>query len=327
MRSMRSYSLLASILFAAGLTGAAGLAGVLAGCEQTRGNGATPPNRLGVAATTSILADLAAQIGGERVSATGLMGPGVDPHLYKASAGDVTRLSEADVILYNGLHLEGKMGDVFEQMHQRGVPVFAVAEESVAPEDLIDSELFQGNYDPHVWFDVSLWKKAARRVQEILAQADPLHAEDYRRRLDEYLAEMDRAHAYVREQAASIPANRRVLVTSHDAFGYFGRAYGFEVHGLQGMSTAVEAGTADVQRLADLVARRRIPAMFVETSISPRGIEAVREAVRARGFDVGVGGALYGDALGDPGSQADTYLGMMRANIDAIAAALARDPA
>ena len=150
------------------------------------------------------------------------MGPGVDPHLYKASAGDVTRLSGADVILYNGLHLEGKMADVFERMRQRGIPVFAVAEESVTGEDLIDSELFQGNYDPHIWFDVSLWQRAARRVQEILAEADPLRAAAYRERLASYLAEMDRTHAYVRERTAAIPADRRVIVTSHDAFGYFG---------------------------------------------------------------------------------------------------------
>ena len=314
---MRSYVFFLAVLLSAG---------VVASCGQTRGNDAALPDRLSVVATTSIIADLATQIGGEHVSVTGLMGPGVDPHLYKASAGDVTRLSGADVILYNGLHLEGKMADVFERMRQRGIPVFAVAEESVTGEDLIDSELFQGNYDPHIWFDVTLWQDAARRVQEILAEADPLRAAAYRERLDSYLAEMDRAHAYVRERTAAIPADRRVIVTSHDAFGYFGRAYGFEVHGLQGISTAAEAGTADVQQLADLVAARRIPAMFVESSISPRGIEAVQEAVRARGFEVGIGGTLYGDALGDPDSQAGTYLGMMRQNIDTIVAALAGDP-
>ena len=314
---MRSYAFFLAVLLSAGM---------VTSCGQTRGNDAAPPDRLSVVATTSIIADLATQIGGEHVSVTGLMGPGVDPHLYKASAGDVTRLSGADVILYNGLHLEGKMADVFERMRQREIPVFAVAEESVTGEDLIDSELFQGNYDPHIWFDVTLWQRAARRVQEILAEADPLRAAAYRERLASYLAEMDRAHAYVRERTAAIPADRRVIVTSHDAFGYFGRAYGFEVHGLQGISTAAEAGTADVQQLADLVAARRIPAMFVESSISPRGIEAVQEAVRARGFEVGIGGTLYGDALGDPDSQAGTYLGMMRENIDTIVAALAGDP-
>ena len=314
---MRSYPLLLAVLLSAG---------VVSSCGQTRGNDVVFPGRLGIVTTTGMLADLAAQIGGEHVSVTGLMGPGVDPHLYKASAGDVNRLAGADVILYNGVHLEGKMTDVFARMRQRGIPAFAVAEEGIAQEDLIESELFQGNYDPHIWFDVSLWQDAARRVQEILAAADPLRAGDYRERLDIYLAEMDRTHAYVREQTATIPADRRVIVTSHDAFGYFGRAYGFEVHGLQGISTASEAGTADVQQLADLVAARRIPAMFVETSISPRGIEAVQQAVRSRGFDVGIGGALYGDALGDPDSQAGTYLGMMRENIDTIVAALAGDP-
>ena len=314
---MRSYPLFLAVLL---------VAGVVSSCGQTRGNDAIFPDRLGIVTTTGMLADLAAQIGGEHVSVTGLMGPGVDPHLYKASAGDVNRLAGADVILYNGVHLEGKMADVFARMRQRGIPAFAVAEEGIAQEDLIESELFQGNYDPHIWFDVSLWQDAARRVQEILAAADPLRAGDYRERLDIYLAEMDRTDAYVREQTATIPADRRVIVTSHDAFGYFGRAYGFEVHGLQGISTASEAGTADVQQLADLVAARRIPAMFVETSISPRGIEAVQQAVRSRGFDVGIGGALYGDALGDPDSQAGTYLGMMRENIDTIVAALAGDP-
>ena len=303
---------------------------IVVGCSTTHGRDDVRPGigdeGLRVIATTSMLADLAVQIGGERVSVGGLMGPGVDPHLYKASAGDVTRLGQADLIFYNGLHLEGKMADVFDRMRHRGIPTFALAEESVSGEELLESDRFAGNYDPHVWFDVSLWKDVARRMADIFAEADPVHAHEYLDRLTRYLEALSDVHAYVQEQAARIPGDKRVIVTSHDAFGYFGRAYGFEVHGLQGISTATEAGTADVRRLADFVAGRRIPALFIETSVSPRGIEAVREAVRARGFDVSIGGTLYGDALGDPGTPAGTYLSMMRENIDVIVASLMGEP-
>ncbi len=281
---------------------------------------ATRPVR--VVATTSIIADLARAVGGDRVAVTGLMGPGVDPHLYKASEGDVARMAGADLILYNGLHLEGKMVDLFEQMRQRGVPIYAVAEG--VPEDAyLASPDYPGNYDPHLWFDVTLWMQAARYVAQRLAALDTTHAATYTARADAYLTELEALDRYVRDRAATIPAPQRVLITSHDAFGYFGRAYGFEVHGLQGLSTAVEAGTADVQRLADFVVARRIPALFVESSVSPRGIEAVRAAVRARGFEVQIGGHLYSDALGNPGTPAETYIGTVRHNIDTIVQALA----
>ncbi|MEX0599388.1 MAG: zinc ABC transporter substrate-binding protein, partial [Rhodothermales bacterium] len=267
------------------------------GCASNAGT--EDSGRLTVVTTTSMIADLAAQLGGEHVDATGLMGPGVDPHLYKASAGDVGRMGGADVILYNGFHLEGKMTDVFDQMKGRGIPTFAVAEESISEDRLIESEQFSGNYDPHVWFDVEMWQDVARRTAEALAEMDPEHADAYEERLETYLDEMEDVDAYVRRRTAEIPEDKRVVVTSHDAFGYLGRAYGFDVRGLQGISTATEAGTADVQQLAAFVAERRIPALFVETSVSPRGIEAVRQAVRSRGFEVSIGGTLYGDALGE----------------------------
>lgn len=277
---------------------------------------------LHVVATTSMIADLAREVGGEHVRVTGLMGPGVDPHLYQASEGDVVRMSSADVVFYNGLHLEGKMSDVFHQMTSRDITTVAVAEESIPDSLLIDSPAFAGNYDPHVWFDVMLWMRAAGRLASVLAEMDPEHAADYQTRLDRYLVELDSLDAYVRKRASELPEERRVIITSHDAFGYFGRAYGFEVRGLQGISTAAEAGTADVSDLAEFVASRRIPAMFVETSVSARGIQAVREAVRARGFEVAIGGTLYGDALGDPETPEGRYLGMIRHNIDTIVTAL-----
>lgn len=277
-----------------------------------------------VTATTSLVADLARAVGGERVAVTGLMGPGVDPHLYKASEGDVARMAGADVVFYGGLHLEGKMGELFEEMAGRGVRAVAVTD-GIPRERLLASEAFQGNYDPHVWFDVALWKEAAQTVAQTLAEMDPTHAAHYEANLTAYAQQLDSLDAYVRAQVATVPEAQRVLVTAHDAFGYFGRAYGFEVHGLQGISTATEAGTADVQRLAAFIAERRLPALFVESSVSPRAIEAVQAAVRARGHDVQMGGSLFSDALGNPGTPEGTYLGMVRYNVDTITRALRAD--
>ena len=302
-----------------------GLTGLLLLCACGRAESEELPlseRSIRVVATTSIVADLVRNIGGDRVDVDALMGPGVDPHLFKASAGDVVVMADADVVVYNGLHLEGKMGDLFEQMHLRGQPAIPLAELAVPDSLLQDSELYQGNYDPHIWLDVQLWMRVAHTLATELARLDTMHADSYFHRAVIYADELRDVENYMIASVSQIPEAARVLVTSHDAFGYFGRAYGFEVHGLQGLSTAVEAGTADVQTLAKLVAERRIPAMFVESSISPRGIEAVREAVRARGFEVGIGGTLYGDALGAPDSPASTYIGMVRHNVDVIVDAL-----
>ena len=301
------------------------LAVLLGGCKPGDSS-RTPENLAGrqirVVATTSMLADLAREVGGDRVDVVGLMGPGVDPHLYQASEGTVIRMMEADVIFYNGLHLEGKMTEVFAQMRSRNARTYAVAEEGIPQEQRRASPSFAGNYDPHVWFDVALWMDAARYVARILSEMDPVHAESYAARLQVYLDSLSELDAYVRRRVEEVPEAQRVLITSHDAFGYFGRAYGFEVRGLQGISTAAEAGTADVPALASFGAERRIPALFIESSVSPRGIEAVREAVRSRGFAVRLGGTLYGDALGPAGSGADDYVGMVRHNIDTIVDAL-----
>lgn len=276
-----------------------------------------------VVATTSIVADLVRQIGGDHVAVEGLMGPGVDPHLYKASEGDVARMSGADLIVYNGIHLEGRMSEIFDRMGKSGRRTVAVAD-ALPADSLIQSALFAANYDPHVWNEPALWKLAAGLVAETLAEMDPTHEDDFRAGYTRYAAELDSLDAWVRAEIALIPPERRVLVTAHDAFGYFGRTFGMEVEGLQGITTAAEAGTADVQRLASLIATRRIPALFIESSVSPRSIEAVQAAVRARGFDVQIGGSLYSDALGSPGSGADTYVGMMRENVQTITDALSR---
>ncbi len=277
-----------------------------------------------VVATTSIIADAVGQVGGERVEVTALMGPGVDPHLYKAREGDVLRLARADVVFYHGLHLEAKMAEILAGMN-RWVPTYAVGS-VVDPSDLLYPEGSVGNPDPHIWFDVRLWMRVVSYVADTLAKHDPAHAGFYWSRAEAYLQELAGLDSYIREQVGRIPPEQRVLVTAHDAFGYFARAYGFEVRGLQGISTVAEASIADVQELADFIVRRRLRAIFIESSVPVRNIEAVQEAVRARGWDVKIGGELYSDSLGEPGSGAGTYVGMVRHNIRTIVEALVGEP-
>ena len=291
----------------------------LAAC--VREGEARPSNgRLQAVATTGMVGDVVRRVGGDRVDVVALMGPGVDPHLYKARAGDVRRLAGADIIFYSGLHLEAAMAEVFEEMTGRTRTV-AIAE-GVPHERLLTPPEFQGNPDPHVWFDVALWRETLPRVAQALAEADPAGAALYQANAAAYRAELDSLDAWTRTRAAELPAERRVIITAHDAFNYFGRAYGFEVHGLQGINTAAEAGTSDVQRLADMIARRRIPAIFVESSIPRRTVEAVQAAVRSRGFEVRIGGSLFSDAMGDAGTPEGTYPGMIRHNVNTIVDAL-----
>lgn len=299
-------------------------AAALPGCRSgdvTRADVDLSKGPIRVVTTTNIVADLVRSIGGDRLEVRSLMGPGVDPHLYKASEGDVRSLAAADVIFYNGLHLEGRMSDLLDQMQKRGVRTVAVTD-GIDRSRLHSSPDFPGNYDPHVWFDVSMWMTAAGHVRDYLKALDPLHARVYESNAADYLAQLEELHRYVQAQARRVPAAQRVLITAHDAFFYFGRAYGFEVRGLQGISTATEAGTADVQALAQFVIERRIPAIFIETSVPTRNVEAVRAAVRARRFEVEIGGHLYSDALGSPGSPTGTYVGTVRHNIDTIVSSL-----
>jgi len=291
--------------------------GAAAGCQpapQVEGG------RLSVVSTTGMVADLVERIGGDRVRVTSLMGPGVDPHLYKASAGAVRLLAEARVIFYSGLHLEAALAELLEQMDGR-TRTRAVTD-AIPSDRLLTPSEFQGQIDPHVWSDVSLWIYAADAILETLIEVDPEGEGEYRARAELLRAEMEEVDRWVREEVGRVPPDRRVLVTAHDAFHYFGAAYGFEVLGLQGISTAAEAGTGDVQRLATLIVERSLPAIFIESSIPIRNIEAVQAAVRARGGEVRIGGMLYSDALGDPETEAGSYLGMIRHNTRTIVAAL-----
>ncbi len=297
-----------------------------AGCGGSRPDatgGPAPVDRPRVVSTTTIVADLVRVIGGNDVDDVALMGAGVDPHVYKPSAGDVRRMAAADIVFYSGLHLEGKMGEVLERLDGRNVRTVAVTA-CIAPDRLIETSAFgAGSHDPHVWFDVGLWKETTDCVADGLTAVDPSHEERYRERADRYREELTALDREIAARLATIPADRRVLITAHDAFAYFGRAYGLEVRGLLGVSTVSEAGAADLQALARFIVERRIPAVFVETSVSPRTIHALREAVAARGFEVALGGSLYSDALGSPGTPAETYIGTVRANVETIVGALA----
>lgn len=296
---------------------------VLTGCGGNTANSASgrTEGKLNIVATTTMLADLSSVIGGDQVSVRGLMGPGIDPHLYQASAGDVTLMQKADVVVYNGLHLEGKMGEIFESLSGRGDSVICI-EKGLDEARLLAWDGGGSVHDPHIWFDVSLWKDAARIVADGLSGADPKNSADYKANLERYLKELDALDAYIKDRASEVPKEQRVLVTAHDAFSYFGKAYGFEVKGLQGISTDAEAGTADVSALADFIAGRKIKAIFVESSVPPKTIEALQAAVKAKGFNVAIGGQLYSDSLGGEGSGAQTYILTVKANIDTIVGAL-----
>ena len=279
---------------------------------------------LRVVATTTIVGDLVRTIGGPEVQLEVLMGPGIDPHLYKASAGDVRRMSSAEAIFFNGLHLEGKMTEVLDRMGERGVTTVAVGE-CLPADDLITSAGFSGLHDPHVWFDVSLWARATHCVADALAELVPAHAEVFQNRAQAYHDELMEFDGWVQGRVGDLEPEQRVLVTAHDAFSYFGRAYDFEVYGLLGVSTASEAGTSDVKELAHFIVERRVPAIFVETSVPPRYVQALKEAVEAQGFAVEIGGTLYSDSLGDSGTPAGTYVGTVRANVETIVTALAAE--
>ncbi len=270
-----------------------------------------------VVTTTNFITDLVEEVGGDRVTVNGLMGPGIDPHLYKASAGDVTDLRNADVVFYGGLYLEAKMQEVFEEIGD-SKPVFAVTDEMPrdrllpAPSGAPDGE----EYDPHVWFDVSLWKHAAKQVRDGLTEVDPDGAAVYRRNADAYLDRLDRLDRQTERRLATIPERRRVLVTSHDAFRYLGRRYGLDVEAIQGISTATEATTSDIERVAGVIAERGVKAIFVESSVPPQTIDAVLAAAAKRGQDAVVGGELFSDAAGQAGTPEGTYIGMVRSNVD-----------
>lgn len=274
-----------------------------------------------VVTTTTMITDLVNNIGGDLIEVNGLMGAGVDPHLYKASEGDVAKLYNADIIFYNGLHLEGKLVEVFEKMESQGKTQVALAEK-LDKSGLIGSDYFASNYDPHVWFNIGYFKEFAKEVSAVLSEKDPENATAFNNNLTDYLAELNQLEADIQGKIETLPVEKRILVTAHDAFNYFGKTYDFEVVGLQGLSTAAEAGVQDVQRLSEFIIENKVKAIFVESSVPRRTIEALQQAVLSKGHEVGIGGSLYSDALGDKGTVEGTYLGMFRYNVNSIVNAL-----
>jgi manganese/zinc/iron transport system substrate-binding protein len=278
-------------------------------------------NLLKIVTTTTMLTDLVYQLCGDSVELTGLMGAGVDPHLYKPTEGDVFKIYYADIIFYNGLRLEGRLDDLFAKMKLRGINTIAVAD-ALSANDLISLDNTNTNFDPHIWFSINNWKSIAWFVSQVIMESDKKNEYYYLQRLHNYLQQLDSLDKYNREKLSDIPLSRRVLITAHDAFGYFGKEWDIEVIGLQGINTVSEIGARDVRRLADFIVKRQIPAIFTETSVSDRNIRALREAVRSRDFEVTADGTLFSDALGAPGSIEGTYIGMYRHNVTTIWQAL-----
>ncbi len=271
--------------------------------------------------TVGMVADLVREIGGETIAVKQLLGSGVDPHLYKPNRDDIQALNKADIVFYNGLMLEGKMAEVLHR-HKRSV---AVAEK-LKPERLNPQHAGEpaehGHPDPHVWMDVSLWSDVAQIIADELGAFDPAHADEYHERAVAMRAKLDALHQYGVEKIACIPAAQRVLVTSHDAFRYFGRAYGIEVEAIQGISTESEAGLQRVNDLVDLLVSRKILAVFIESSVPPESMKALQRGASSRGHDVKIADELFSDAMGDAGTYEGTYVGMMDHNLSSIARAL-----
>lgn len=279
----------------------------------------SPPLR--VVATVGMVADIVRAVGGDRVEVEQLIGSGIDPHLYKPTRSDVAQLLGAQVVFYSGMKLEGKMGDTLNRIARNGREVHAVSEalaDTYALRDPADA----AHLDPHVWMDVQGWIAAVGVVADVLARVDATHAEEIRARADAYVKQLRALDDYARASAASIPEGQRLLVTAHDAFHYFGRAYGIEVRGIQGISTESEAGLEDINRLVDLLLARKVPAIFVESSVADRNVRALVEGARARGHDVRIGGTLFSDAMGAPGTYEGTYIGMIDHNVTLITRAL-----
>lgn len=294
---------------------------LLVGCQAEAAPSRKPGDKLAVVATVGMLADVVQVVAGDRAEVIGLMGPGIDPHLHKPTRRDVRDLASADVVFSVGLSLEGRMGDALERLKQSGRAVYAVGEAIPKPE-LRHPDDFEGHSDPHVWMDVQLWSLCVERVAEAFAEVDPAGAETYRSNAAAYLGELDRLDEYVHEVIATIPKEQRQLVTAHDAFGYFSRAYGIPVRSVQGITTESEAGLADINGLVAFLIERRVPAIFIETSLSPRNLRAVLAGAEARGSKVEIGGELFSDATGPAGTYEETYVGMIDHNATVIARAL-----
>ena len=296
----------------------------LVGCSNASMND-NPPDfsskeKLQIVCTTGMIGDAIQRIAGDRAQVTTLMGPGVDPHLYKATQGDLRKLSEADLIFFNGLHLEGKMIEILDKLG-RLKPVVAFAD-SLPESRLINSTNYANAFDPHIWFDVALWSEAITNVVNTMARLDSGYSDHYKKNGTAFNTLLKTLDQDVRQRILDIPESQRILITAHDAFAYFSNAYGMEVRGLQGISTVSEYGLRDISDLVKLITERKIKAIFVESSVSEKSLEAVVEGCAKRGFETRIGGTLFSDAMGAAGTPEGTYPGMVRANLNTIVSAL-----
>lgn len=295
---------------------------LLVGCSGTEKTNepSDADNSLSVVSTVGMVADLVKQVGGDRIEVTQIMGSGVDPHLYKANRDDVQTIMASDVVFYSGLMLEGKMADTLIKV-ARKKPVIAVTER-VDETNLLEPEDFAGHFDPHLWMDVAAWSNCVDVITEVLGEQAPQHAEFFRANATAYKSDLETLHQYGIDSIGSIPEESRILITSHDAFNYFGRAYGLEVQGVQGLSTESEAGLQRINELVDLLVEKKISAVFVESSVPSKNIEALVEGARSKGHEVSVGGELFSDAMGEPGTYRGSYVGMLDHNITLVARGL-----
>ena len=307
-------------LVSSGIASAAGIALIFAGCggkAETDPNDAAASGKLKVTTTVNMVSDLVREIAGEHVEVSELMGPGVDPHLFKASAGDVDKLKNADVVFYVGLLLEGKIQGTLNKVES----AYAVTSK-IGTKRLDKPEEFEGHFDPHIWFDVTLWVDTVDAVVEGLSKADSAHAADYKKNGEATKAKMNALHEWSLEKVKELPKAKRILITSHDAYNYFGRAYGFKVVGLQGISTVSEASLADVAKMVDFIKENKVKAVFVESSVSSAAIKRISEDSGAV-----IGGELFSDAMGERGKiehgyDVGTYEGMIKHNLSTIVDAL-----
>lgn len=283
--------------------------------------GAEAEGKVKVVTTVGMIGDVAKNIGAEHVFVQSLMGPGVDPHLYKASAGDIERMNQADIIFYGGLHLEGKMVELFESLAEKQT-VVAVSENLKEADLLAAKAGMSGSYDPHIWFDVELWSQTVDVMVKTLGEKDPANVEIYKKNAEAYKVKLLDLDKWVSEQIKLISESQRIMITAHDAFNYFGRAYEMDVRGIQGISTAADYGLKDLESLINLIVEKKIKAVFVESSVSPKSIEALREGVKNKGWDLKIGGQLFSDAMGDRNTFEGTYIGMVTSNVNTIVNAL-----
>ena len=286
------------------------------GCNGNENVGEADSDKPLIVATTGQVADAVKNIGGEHVEVKSLMGPGVDPHLYKATQGDIQLLEDADMIFYNGLELEGKMSEIFEKMKKDKV-VVAIGE--ALPEDqLLEDPNYPGQFDPHIWFDIQLWKLATEEITKTLVSEIKTNEEDFQNNEAAYFKELDSLKEWTQERMSEIPESQRVLVTAHDAFNYFGNSNGLEVRGLQGLSTESEYGIKDIQNVVDFLVDQNIKAVFIESSVSDKAMNSVIEGAKEKGHSIKIGGELYSDAMGPEGTEEGTYIGMYKHNVNTI---------